>query len=83
MTQAFIVGTRIARYPITACALVEAQGPRGGTEEWTVTLDRHGHVKDAVRHAPSYAYRSAARIAPEIAKAATQAFHSDTPNSAF
>jgi hypothetical protein len=80
---AFIVGTRLQRYPITACALVETQGPRGGTEEWTVTLDRHGNVRDAVRHLPSYAYRSATRLAPEIARAAISAWHSDMPNTAF
>jgi hypothetical protein len=71
---ASIIGTRIEYYPVTACAIVDALTPRGTRIEWTVTLDRHGKVKDAVRHIPSYAYRAGERVPQEIAQAAMTAW---------
>ena len=64
----------IERFIATACAIVKAQGPRGGPQEWAVDFDRRGNIKSAVRLAPSYGFYAPEGIPEEIAKAARSAW---------
>jgi len=74
-TKLIITQTAIQHCALGCYVILDAQGPRGGGQEYTVRFDRRGTLLNALRTAPdSFFYRSPEEIPQAIAEAARQVY---------